>query len=469
MLCDDGDGLAHRAARRLMRLGYRNLAVLAGGVQGWAAAGYELFSGVNVPSKAFGEFVEHEAGTPRLGAAEVKALIDRAADMIVLDSRPLDEYRRMSIPGGIDCPGGELVYRFHDAVRSPDTLVVVNCAGRTRSIIGAQSLIDAGVPNRVVSLENGTIGWHLAGFALAQGETRQVPAPTAAGLGAARLAAARVAECCGVKIIGRDVLQRFRSEHKARTLYILDVRTPEEYAAGHVPGARSAPGGQLVQATDAFMATRNARVVLVDSDGVRARMTASWLARMGLPEVFVLESGNGMTELGGEAVRVRGLDRAVATIGARELAALRARDAAVVIDLDTSRAYRAQHIPGAWFAIRARLDEALPKLPGEGMLVLTSSDGVLAALAAPELAALTRRPVKALSGGTAAWRAAGLPLAAGAERMADEPIDVWQRPYDRSGGVEAAMADYLRWEVALVDQVKRDGDARFATLPRAKA
>src|SRR5262249_43079108 len=148
VLCDDGDGLAHRAARLMMRFGYRNLAVLAGGVRGWAAAGFELFSGVHVPSKAFGEFVEHEAETPRVAAEEVKALMDRGTDMVVLDSRPMEEYRKMSIPGGIDCPGAELVYRFHEVVRSSETLVVVNCAGRTRSIIGAQSLINAGVPNR---------------------------------------------------------------------------------------------------------------------------------------------------------------------------------------------------------------------------------------------------------------------------------------------------------------------------------
>src|SRR6185437_16993576 len=185
----------------LMHWGYRNLAVLAGGVKAWRDAGYELFSGVHVPSKAFGEFIEHAAETPRLPAAEVKALMDGGTDMVVLDSRPMDEYHKMSIPGGIDCPGAELVYRFHEVVRSPETLVVVNCAGRTRSIIGAQSLINAGVPNRVVALKNGTMGWHLAGFALAQGETRHVAAPTPESAAKARAAAARFAARCGVAVI----------------------------------------------------------------------------------------------------------------------------------------------------------------------------------------------------------------------------------------------------------------------------
>ncbi len=464
VLCDDGDGLANRAALKLMHWGYRNLAVLAGGVKVWQAAGFELFSGVHVPSKAFGEFIEHEADTPGLAAEELRALTERGADLVVLDSRPMEEFRKMSIPGGIDCPGGELVYRFHDLVRSPETLVVVNCAGRTRSIIGAQSLINAGVANRVVALKNGTMGWHLAGFALAHGESAHAPEPTPAGLAKARAAAAGVAERARVEIIGGDALQRFRREHKSRTLYLFDVRTPEEYAAGHLAGARSAPGGQLVQATDGYMATLNARVVLVDSDGVRARMTASWLAQMGIGEVYALDRAEGVTETGPEPLRIRGREASVAALGACELARLKARGEAVVIDLDPSLAYREQHIPGAWFAIRARLETALARLPERGMLVLTSSDGMLASLAAPELQTLTRRAVKVLAGGTAAWRAAGLPLTAGEEHMADAPIDAWYRPYDKAGDVEAAMNAYLRWEVSLVEQIARDGDARFRTL-----
>jgi rhodanese-related sulfurtransferase/predicted metal-dependent enzyme (double-stranded beta helix superfamily) len=464
VLCDDADGLANRAATKLMRFGYRNLAALAGGVEGWAAAGYELFSGVHVPSKAFGEFVEHTAETPRMSASAVKAAMDQGTDLVVLDSRPVDEYRRMSIPSGIDCPGAELVYRFREVVPSPETLVVVNCAGRTRSIIGAQSLINAGVPNPVVALENGTMGWHLAGLALAHEQTRHAPDPSPPSLAWARAAAARVAARCGVEIIGRETLEAFRREQGHRTLYLLDVRTPDEYAAGHLAGARSAPGGQLVQATDAYVGTRHARIVLTDSDGVRARMTASWLVQMGLGEVYVLDAVDGAREHGHEPVHVLGLERGVATISAGELERLTAQGGAVVIDLDTSLAYRERHIPGAWFAIRARLKEALAKLPAAGPLVLTSRDGVLAALAAPELTQLADRPVKCLAGGTAAWRAAGLPLTTGEEHMADAPIDAWYKPYDKGGNVEAAMRAYLTWEVALPERIARDGDARFRQL-----
>src|SRR5712691_6230203 len=244
VLCDDADGLCERASEILARAGYSNLFVLAGGVAGWADAGFELFSGVNVPSKAFGEFVEHTCGTPSIAADELDRLMRAGADVAVLDSRPFDEYARISIPAATNVPGAELVLRVRDLVASPTTTIVVNCAGRTRSIIGAQSLINAGVPNKVVALRNGTMGWHLAGLACDSGNTARAPAVSGAGLRWAKSAAAAVARKINVGRIDPAKLDEFRADPK-RTTYIFDVRDPDEYAAGHFPGAVSAPGGQL--------------------------------------------------------------------------------------------------------------------------------------------------------------------------------------------------------------------------------
>src|SRR5579885_3633097 len=260
------------------------------GLAAWGAAGYQLFTGVNVPSKAFGEIVEQRCHTPHIAAAELKRRLDAGEDILIVDSRPLPEFRAMSIPGAFDCPGAELVYRVPDRLASPDTLVVVNCAGRTRSIIGAQSLRNAGLANPVVALENGTMGWELAGFELARGREEALPPPSPAGRATAAALAAAVARRFGVAAIDDEALARLAAD-ATRTLYLLDVRSPEEYAAGHLAAARSAPGGQLVQATDAYMNTRNARVVLVDDDGVRAAMTGSWLRQMGWNEVYALEGG----------------------------------------------------------------------------------------------------------------------------------------------------------------------------------
>jgi rhodanese-related sulfurtransferase/predicted metal-dependent enzyme (double-stranded beta helix superfamily) len=462
VLCDGNDGLAEMAAAKLRRFGYQNVSIMMGGIEAWQAAGYELFSGVYVPSKAFGEVVEHREETPNITAEALKAKIDAGEDLVILDSRPMDEFEMMNIPGGLDCPGGELVYRIHEVVKSPKTLVVVNCAGRTRSIIGAQSLINAGIANPVVALRNGTMGWHLAGLSLEHGQHQAVPAPSSSAVAKARKAAAAVASRFGVSVIGAAELARLESER--RTLYLFDVRDPAEFLAGHIPGARSAPGGQLVQSTDTFVGVRNARIVLADSDGVRARMTASWLVQMGAGEVHVLdhEDAPKPTVAGEEGAEVLGLARLTAEMIAPDaLAAVLARGEATLIDLDNSTTYRKGHIPGAWWAVRARLATALPKLPIAAMLVLTSQDGRLAILAAAEVEKLAPVPVKVLQGGTRAWRERQLPVEIGDERLADTPDDVVLKPYQQGASIEDAMRQYLAWEVDLVGQIERDGDAPF--------
>ncbi len=458
VLCDDGDGRAERAAAILSRNGYTDVSILAGGVDAWAAAGFELFSGVNVPSKAFGEYVEHARGTPNIAAAELEKLLREGADLVVLDSRPFDEYVRVSIPTATNVPGAELVLRAREIAQSPQTMVVVNCAGRTRSIIGAQSLINAGLPNKVVALRNGTMGWSLAGFACDKGQNRRAPAVSPTTLEWARDAALSVAQRCGVERIDRNTLDAWRADAE-RTLYVFDVRGPAEYEAGHFPGAISAPGGQLVQATDQYVGTLGARIVLVDDAEVRAAMTASWLRQMGWPDVFILSEKG--TETGWPAAPALEVDtRPDAAIDCEELSELLSRNAATVIDLSLSRNYLTQHIPGAWFAIRTRLANALEQIPLHGTLALTSEDGALAKLAVAEAIGLVDRPVRFLEGGNAAWQSAGNAFSAEAQ-MADDIVDQWRKPYERGGNTRAAMAEYLAWETDLLPRIERDGSLKF--------
>ncbi len=465
VLCDDNDALAARAAAILARNGYDNVAILAGGVAAWGTAGFELFSGVNVPSKAFGEYIEHANHTPNIAADELEKLIRTGADIVVLDSRPFDEYSRVSIPTATNVPGAELVLRTRDLAPSSDTMVVVNCAGRTRSIIGAQSLINAGLPNKVVALRNGTMGWSLAGFTCDSGKNRRVLTVSGEARAWAQQAAQRVAQACGVKRIDRVTLEAWRRDGE-RTLYLFDVRDPPEYEAGHIAGAISAPGGQLVQATDQYVGTLDARLVLVDDAEARAAMTASWLRQMGWQDVAVLvESGS---ETGWPQPPLLQAEMpSGSAIDCATLKDLLSRNAATVIDLSLSRDYLKAHIPGAWFAIRTRLDKALQKIPVGGTLVLTSEDGLLAQLAIAEASALTDAPVCTLTGGNAAWQAAGYGMSSEA-KMADDAVDQWRKPYERAGDVRAAMSEYLAWEVDLLPRIARDGSLSFkAFVPRA--
>ncbi len=450
---DDGRGLAERLAEYLAGQGATDLYVLDGGTRAWAAAGFVLFSGVNVPSKAFGEWVEHHYGTESVDAGELKAWIDGGRDMVVLDSRPLEEFRGMSIPTGVNVPGGELAYRIADLAPDPATLIVVNCAGRTRSIMGAESLRRAGVPNPVVALRNGTMGWELAGFECERGQTRRyAPGPPAS----AHLALTRArtfAEASGVGVIGPLDLARY-AEDPDRTLYALDVRDPAEFAAQHRPGSRNAPGGQLIQATDQWIAVRGARIALLDDDGVRARMAGAWLRQMGHRDVFVVEGG--LDDIDGPVVMPLILPDADLVAPTASL------DGALIVDLARSVDFRAGHIPGAVWGIRTRLAALRDRLGTAERVIVTSVDGTLARLAVAELQRLTAAPVQVLEGGTTAWIAAGHTPAADRTDPPDEAcVDFYLRPYDRNSGVAAAMQAYLSWEVDLVHEIERDGTVAF--------
>jgi rhodanese-related sulfurtransferase len=463
---DDGRGLAETLALWLEAAGWTDVAVLDGGVPAWGAAGLPLFSGINVPSKAFGEWVEHHYGTESVDAPELRRWLDGGRKVLVLDSRPFDEFERMSIPTALNIPGGELVYRIGDAVHDAETTVVVNCAGRTRSILGAESLRRAGVLNRVVALRNGTMGWELAGFACSRGSTARYTAGRPARAAAAWAGARAFAAASGVREIDAAGLADLAAD-PARTLYVLDVRSPEEFQLEHCPGSRNAPGGQLVQAADNWIGVRGARIALIDDDGVRARMTGAWLRQMGYRDVFAADgalAGTGAVTNRANASLPSAPNAPIVDVAA--VAALIEEAAPVaIIDLARSTVFREGHIPGAVWGVRTRLELLRPRLAGAEQVIITSPDGALALLALAEAASLTTAPVAALEGGTAAWLAAGGAFAATPGDPPDAAcIDAYLRPYDRQTGAAAAMRDYLAWEVDLLRAVAADDTVHFGVL-----
>ena len=463
---DDGEGYAELAAQRLIALGFTDVSVFEGGVQGWKSAGGEVFKDVNVPSKSFGELVESKRHTPSLSAQEVKKLIDDQEDVVVVDVRRFDEYNTMSIPTGISVPGAELVLRLPELAPNPKTKIIVNCAGRTRSIIGTQSLINAGIPNEVNALRNGTIGWTLAGQALDKGQTRKFTEVSQDTTSEAAARARNVADRAGVKRAAMTDVQNWKSQND-RTTYFFDTRTPEEYESGHLPGFRSVPGGQLVQETEMVAPVRGARIVLVDPSGggVRANMPASWLAQMAW-EVYVLDdiSSSLLTEKGIWKPPLPNLPQ-TETVDANTLSNwLKTDSNTIVVDFSTHANYVKGHIPGSWYALRSQLSEALTKLPKVDRYVLTSTPAELSAFVVAEFQALIKAEVLVLEGGNLAWINAGLELEKGPSHLASPPLDRYKRPYEGTNVDPAAMQAYLDWEFGLVEQLGKDGTHHFWVL-----
>ena len=468
VLVDDDETLAHLAAAKLARLGWTNISVLAGGTDAWEREGREVFSGTNVPSKAFGEVIEHEKRTPWIDVDELDERVARGDDIVVVDSRTPEEFHNFTLPFAHSLPGAELVYRIRELAPDPATFVVVNCAGRTRSIVGAQTLIDAGIPNRVASLRNGTMEWLLSGRELAYGRHAALPEPEGQALSAARQQAADVARRAGIAHIDTAALQAFEAEQGVRTLYKFDVRTREEYETGHLEGWRWAPGGQLVQATDEYLATRRARVVLADWDGVRALTTGAWLAQLGAVEVYLYRPVASAALQGGpEPRRVLRHRPDAPALRPDALRTALERGEAVLFDVDSRVAYERGHVPGSRYTAPDRLAEFLPE-DRDRTIVLTSADGVLASVVAAELAWRSQRPVRYLLGGTRAWKEQGLELARGAQGVLTADDDQSISPYllDDLAARDQGFRDYLDWELGLVAQLEREGSQDFRLIAR---
>jgi rhodanese-related sulfurtransferase len=451
VLLDDGDGVAEKAARRLAGMGYRNLAVLEGGAPGWAAAGYTLFKGVNVPSKTFGEMVEHECRTPNLSAEKLKAMQEKGDDFILLDGRPIHEYCCFTIPGSTCCPNAELGHRLPLLLEDEDTPIVVNCAGRTRSIMGAQNLREMGFKNPIFALRNGTQGWLLAGYELEYGSERFYPeVVSGTAMAQSRARAAHLRARHDIPLVDAATLESWRADPD-RTLYLLDVRTAAEYEAGHLPGAQHAPGGQAVQATDQWVAVRGARIVLCDDTGLRAGITAHWLRGMG-HEAYVLdEDVSKLTDTETGTPEAALATDPLPEITPVELAAGLQSGALTLLDVNVGMAYRDGHIDGARWACRPRLGR-LGLAPGTPV-VLTAKDRRRAQLAALDLAELGIGPVRYLAGGRAEWEAAGLKIVESPNDPSEaDCIDYLFFVHDRQNNLDHARG-YLAWEVGLMDQM----------------
>jgi len=459
VLCDEGrSGMAQRAACRLAALGYTDLFLLEGGTQGWKAAGYALFKGVNVPSKLFGEMVEHAYNTPRITAQDLVKMRESGEDFALFDGRPVHEHHKMTIPGSTCCPNAELPYRVASMVKNPKTKIIVNCAGRTRSILGAQTLINFGVPNPVYALENGTQGWFLSDLQLEYGSALQYPETVdAAKLPAQQEAARTLMKRFNVRVAAATEVAGWLKE-SGRTTYLCDVRTPEEFAAGSIAGAQHTPGGQLIQATDQWVGVRNARIVLLDGgEMVRAPVVASWLLQLGC-DACVLEAG-ASARLEGVKPAAPALP-ALAPIGASELKTLIDNKACSVFDVGPSMSYRKSHIPGSQWSIRSRLasDAKTAKLP----IVLVSQDMNVARLAATELADAGISNVRLLEGGVTGWVKAGNTTASSPDIPADrECIDYLFFVHDRHAGNREAMKQYLAWETGLMAQLGEQDKSVF--------
>lgn len=461
IVCDDDGRRAELAAHTLERLGYSNVSYMEGGMNRWVTERRPTEWGVNVPSKDFGEKVQVQHGVPEIDAVELKSRMDGGEKMIILDTRTPEEFRNFCIPGGRSVPNGELGLRITDIVEQTDddTTVVINCAGRTRSIIGTRLLQRMGVEN-VVGLENGTAGWELAGYELetgAGGDRTVLPEPSEAGRAAAEEFADRLAEQDGVRYIDVSTLDELTARAENESVYLIDVRSIEEYREGHIPGFRWFPGGQAVQRSDEVAVTHNAPVVFCCDGRTRAALTASWYRQMGFDEVYALYGGTSAwlnsaksLESGVSDSVVLGLDEAMRRVRALPPGEVERASDATVIHVGLSAEFAQGHVPGANWVPRGwmefRIGDVAHDKTAPVVVTCSGSDSRQAVLAAETLLDLGYANVSALDGGMSAWQDSGLPVEKGLTGVMYPPSDMVASGPDRNF---ADKINYLRWEEEL--------------------
>ena len=456
VVCDDDGRRAPLAATTLERLGYTNVSVLEGGVNRWSARDYPTEWGVNVPSKDFGEMLEVVHHVPEISAEDLHERIERGDKLVILDTRTPEEYQRFAIPGGRSMPGGELALRITDITKEidEDTTVILNCAGRTRSITGTHVLQRMGI--EALGLKNGTSGWLLAGYELENGADRvELPEVSEEGRTAGEAYAAKLAEEDGVRYMSPDELAALIAKRDAQPVYLVDVRTEDEFTDGHIAGFRWWPGGQAVQRADDLAVVKNATLVFCCDGRTRGTVTASFYRQMGHQEVYVLdggapawaESGRELAE-GPERSPVSGLGNAFRSVKLVSAQELHDSPPDVVLFVDTSQDFSGGHTPGARWLSRSWLEIEIGDMVADKStpIAVTCASGRNSALAAVTLGELGYTDVSVLEGGMSAWRQAGLAVEQGLTGIVRPPADINYLGVDRSYG---EMMNYLRWETEL--------------------
>ncbi len=455
---DEGGERAGLAASTMTRLGYEKVCVLDGGLPAWRASGYATVSGVNVPSKAFGEKLYEERKVPDITVEKLKNLIEQKENLMILDVRTPEEYGRFCIPGGLNVPGGDVILWAEGLKRQTDTTVIVNCAGRTRSIVATAGLRRLGVTN-VHALRNGTMGWVLAGLELETRPSRPKPAPPLESKERAKELAAQVAREEKIQFISVKDFPTRRADRGSGVLYAIDVRSEEEFKAGHIPGSLGVPGGQAVQRADDFIAVRNAAIVFISGQGTRAVMAAYWYRQMGFRDVSVLDGGIEAWVGSGQSIeaglparepdRFEEAKKSVTFVDASELRRRLQVSRPVLLDVGTSLEFEQAHLPGARWLSRGWLEPKIPSIyPDRARpIVMSCADGRNSVLASRTLEEMGYTAVSVLEGGVRAWVAAGFSTEHGLEGCLMPPDDVVLSPSIR--GDKEAMRRYLEWEVEL--------------------
>jgi hydroxyacylglutathione hydrolase len=185
---------------------------------------------------------------------------------------------------------------------------------------------------------------------------------------------------------------------------VLDARSPEAFAGGHVPGALNAGIGGSFATWAGTVLPAGAQTLLV-LDEPADLMEATWqLLRIGYDRPIGWMAG------GMFAYRKTG--RPLETLPTTTVEELRGRDLDVfhLLDVRQPTEWAAYHAPGAQFITGAELPERVAEVPRDRDVIVSCGSGYRSSVAASLLRREGYDNVTNLLGGMTAWKNAGLPL-----------------------------------------------------------
>ncbi|MDP3137711.1 MAG: rhodanese-like domain-containing protein [Burkholderiaceae bacterium] len=457
VVCGGDDGRQGRAAQRLRAMGFSNVSVLAGGVSGWQQEGRAGATGWGFEGKQFGEQVAVAERIPHVDAEEVAAGLDDP-EVIVLDSRTPAEFLKGHIPGARWLPPFQSLLHAADLCRAHRS-VYVNCAGRTRSLLGARLLRGMGFDN-VYAVQNGTWGWLHSGRKLEKGEGATVAPPTDAALAQADAYARALAGRRGIDILDADQARHFTQA--AASGYVVDVRGLDAFRAAHVPGSFHIEGSLLQFLAEERFAVRSLPVLVIGEQTADGAAGAALLRDLGYAAYCIeggfaaWQSSDAPTQAGDEQWPDAGVPEP--GMGAVEIldwpvASRRLHDgAAVALDLRSLGDFTLGHLPGALSLPLGRLEEMHASLV-KGLAYIAVGEGRKAVRGAARLRAAGFNAA-ALDIGMAELARRGLELVEGLDGSNASLDDAKQDvdPFRRKGALRQSVGEshaYLQWERAL--------------------
>ena len=489
LYCDTGQR-STRAASSLESLGYTTVSVLDGGMNAWTAAAYETLHGWSLRGKEYGERLQVEESIPEMTAEELRERLKQHEQLYIFDTRTAPEFQAAHLPGAYCTPGGQLALLAPEIVHDKNNTIVTNCAGRTRSLLGAHVLRRMGFSN-VYALKGGTGAWRIAGHTeeLEKGDGARLPQLSETGMAACKQFAEQLAKEDHIHSL---TPQELRARQDSDDLvYLLDVRVLDEYQASHIPGAHFCPGTQVALLVESLVGVKNAPIITMCAGRARAIIAASLLKGAGYPNLSILDGGTtAWTQQGfpletgapneidfgqpvwmarllqglpagvePQALPIPGLVEATAQAELLTPQALQAQlttgERLALLDVRSAGDFATAHVSGARWLSRGKLDiEIEQEVPNKTTwVVLICRKGNLSPLSVPTLKAMGYQHIAILQGGFNAWQAADLPTEQGLgaqsefEQLAIEEVGLLgSGPY---GFSHERMAQYLRDEEAL--------------------